>query len=120
MREKCQYLGLFWSTFSRIRTECREIRSISPYSVRMRENADQNSSEYGHLLISLKSAQSNTEDIIRKIIPSTREANIYKDIQTVIFTETMQDIFSLIFQHIRNGDVSLIKQGFLILALILE
>ena len=120
MREKCQYLGLFWSTFSRIRTECREIRSISPYSVRMRENADQNSSEYGHLLISLKSAQSNTEDIIRKIIPSTREANIYKDIQTVIFTEIMQDIFSLIFQHIRNGDVSLLKQGFLILALILE
>ena len=117
MREKCQYLGLFWSTFSRIRTEYREIRSISQYSVRMRENADQNSSEYGHLLIS---AQSNTEDIIRKIIPSTREANIYKDIQTVIFTETMQDIFSLIFQHIRNGDVSLIKQGFLILALILE
>ena len=25
---------------------------ISPYSVRMRENADQNNSEYGHLLLS--------------------------------------------------------------------
>ena len=36
--------------FSRIRTECGEIRSISPYSVRMRENADQNNSEYSHFL----------------------------------------------------------------------
>ena len=26
------------------------ILSISPYSVRMRENADQNNSEYGHFL----------------------------------------------------------------------
>ena len=39
---------LFWSVFSCIRTECGEIRSISPYSVRMRENTDQNNSTYGH------------------------------------------------------------------------
>ena len=32
--------------FSRIRTEYGEILRISPYSVRMRENADQNNSEY--------------------------------------------------------------------------
>ena len=38
---------------SRIRTEYGEIWSISPYSVRMRENADQNNSEYGQLLGSL-------------------------------------------------------------------
>ena len=38
----------FWSVFSRIRTECGEIRSISPYSVRMRDNTDQKNSEYGH------------------------------------------------------------------------
>ena len=31
----------FWSVFSRIRTEYGEIPSISPYSVRMQENADQ-------------------------------------------------------------------------------
>ena len=37
---------LFWSAFSRIRTEYGEVRSISPYSVRMRENADQNNSGY--------------------------------------------------------------------------
>ena len=39
LREECPYSELFWSTFSRIRTE---------YSVRMRENADQNNSEYRH------------------------------------------------------------------------
>ena len=46
-RKKCPYSELFWSPFSRIRTEYGEILRISPYSVRMRENADQNHSEYG-------------------------------------------------------------------------
>ena len=48
LRKKCPYLELFWFAFSRIRTEYEEIRIISPHSVRMRENADQNNSEYGH------------------------------------------------------------------------
>ena len=39
LREKCPYSELFWSTFSRIRTE---------YSVWMRENADQNNFGYTH------------------------------------------------------------------------
>ena len=47
-REKCSYSELFWSAFSRIRTEYGEIHRISPYFVQMRENADQNNSEYGH------------------------------------------------------------------------
>ena len=34
--------------FFRIWTEYGEIRSISPYSLRMREKKDQNNSEYGH------------------------------------------------------------------------
>ena len=34
--------------FSRIRTECGEIRIISPYSVQMRGNTDQKNSEYGY------------------------------------------------------------------------
>ena len=50
MREKYLYLELFCSVLSRIRTEYGEIRSISQYSVRMRENMDQNNSEYGHLV----------------------------------------------------------------------
>ena len=50
LREKRPYSDLFWSAFSRIRTEYGEIRRISPYSVRMWENTDQNNAEYGHLL----------------------------------------------------------------------
>ena len=39
---KCvQIRSFFWSVFSRIRTDHGEIRSISPYSVRVRENTDQ-------------------------------------------------------------------------------
>ena len=34
--------------FPPFRNGCGEIRSISLYSVRMRENADQNNSKYGH------------------------------------------------------------------------
>ena len=48
LRKKCPYSELFWSAFSRIRTEYEGILCISPYSVRMRENEDQNNSEYGH------------------------------------------------------------------------
>ena len=36
-----QIQSFFWSVFSRIRAEYGEIRSISPYSVRMRENIGQ-------------------------------------------------------------------------------
>ena len=49
-REKCPYSELFWSVYFRIRTEYGEIRIISLHSVLMRENTDQNNSEYGHLL----------------------------------------------------------------------
>ena len=50
--EKCPYSELFWSAFSRIWTEYGEIRSVFPYSGRMRENANQSNSEYGHFLCS--------------------------------------------------------------------
>ena len=46
--KKCPYSELFWFVLSRIRTEYVEILCISLYSVRMRENADKNNSEYGH------------------------------------------------------------------------
>ena len=52
LRKKCQYSEVFPSVFSLIRNEYGKI-SISPYSVRMQENADQNVSEYGHLLRNL-------------------------------------------------------------------
>ena len=44
--EKCQIRSFFWSVFSRIRSEYGEIRRISPYSVRMRENTDQKKTPY--------------------------------------------------------------------------
>ena len=44
--KKCPYSELFWSAFSYIRTEYGEIRSIFPYSVRVRKNTDQNKSVY--------------------------------------------------------------------------
>ena len=46
-RKKCPHLELFWSVFSRTRNEY-SVLCISPYLVRMRENTDQNNSEYGH------------------------------------------------------------------------
>ena len=52
--KKCSYLELFWSTFSHIPTEYGETLRICPYSVRMRENAGQNNSEYGHFSLSEK------------------------------------------------------------------
>ena len=52
LREKCPYSQFFWSVFSRVWTAYGEIRSISPYSVRMRENTDQKNSEYGHFTCS--------------------------------------------------------------------
>ena len=48
LRKKCLYSELFWSVFSRIRTEYGEMWSVSPYSVRMQEKGDQDNSEYKH------------------------------------------------------------------------
>ena len=59
LRKKCPYSDLFWSVFSRIWTEYGEIWSISPYSVRLRENKDQHNSQYGYFL---RSVHKNTSD----------------------------------------------------------
>ena len=48
LRKKCPYSELFWSVFSRIQIEYREILRISLYSLQMRENTDRNNSEFGH------------------------------------------------------------------------
>ena len=57
--------ALFWSVFSRIWTGYGEIRSISPYSVRMRENTDQNNSEYGH---SLRSVNEDSHRCVQNLL----------------------------------------------------
>ena len=51
--KSCPYSEFFWSVFSGIWTEYGDLRSKSPYSVQMRENADQKNSEYGHFLRSV-------------------------------------------------------------------
>ena len=50
LREKCMYSELFWSSFSYIWTKYGEILHISPHSVRMRKNTDQNNSKYRYFL----------------------------------------------------------------------
>ena len=67
LRKMCPYSELlFWSVFSRIRTEYGEMRSISPYLVRMRESTDQNNSECGHFSCSVK--------VSFNVIPTTRSS----------------------------------------------
>ena len=49
---KVSVVWVFLSLFSRIRTKYGEILRASPYSVRMRENTDQENSEYGYFSLS--------------------------------------------------------------------
>ena len=60
----CPYTELFWSVFFRIWTEYGELRSISPYSVQMRENTDQNNSEYERFLRNVTDLSIVSLDII--------------------------------------------------------
>ena len=54
VHKKCPSSELFWSVFSRIWTEYGQILHISTYLFRMRENADQNNSEFGHFSRSVR------------------------------------------------------------------
>ena len=53
MRGKCPSADFFWSACSRIRAECRDLQSKSPYSVRTRENTDKENPQYRHFLRSV-------------------------------------------------------------------
>ena len=64
---------VFWSTFSRIQTEYGKILRISPHSVRMQENADQNNPEYGHFLRSTTYRLFSNEDTIYGELSSNTE-----------------------------------------------
>ena len=66
VRKKRPYSEFFWPVSSRIPTEYGEMRSISPYSVQMRENTDQKNSKSRHfsscdVLILLKNALQNSK-----------------------------------------------------------
>ena len=80
LRKKCPYLELLWSAFSRIPTEYGEIRNISPYSVRIRENADQNNSKYGQFLRTYVNAYLNNINILFLSVTlyrNSRQKNFY-------------------------------------------
>ena len=80
--EKCPYSELLWFAFSRIRTEYGEIRSISPYSVEIRENADQNNSEYGNFLRSVfKKSQILSNMISNNIYNKSKHFDIDVNVQ---------------------------------------
>ena len=75
LRKKCPYSELFWSAFSRIRTEYGEILRISPYSVRMRVIADQNNSEYRHFS---RSVDKYDSDIFGQAVEVTYQQELLK------------------------------------------
>ena len=79
LRKMCPYLELFWSVFSRIRTEYGEIWSISPYSFRMRVNTDQNNFEYEHFSCS----EGNVYHVEHLAIEDTSSSSQLKDLELV-------------------------------------
>ena len=50
LRKKFPYSEFFWSVFSRSQTEYGNFQNKSLYSVQLRDNTDQKSSEYRHFL----------------------------------------------------------------------
>ena len=62
---KVSIFGVILVRIFHIRTEYKEILRISQYSVRMRENADQNNPEYGHFLRSAWGSQSSENQKIK-------------------------------------------------------
>ena len=60
LRKKCPYSESFWSAFFCIWIEYGEILHISPYSVRISENADLSNTEYGHFLRSGNNRKKST------------------------------------------------------------
>ena len=52
LRKRCSYLELFWSAFSRIQNEYREILRIFPYALRMQKNTGHNNSKYRQFYLS--------------------------------------------------------------------
>ena len=60
-REKCPFSPAFyWSVFSHIPTEYGVMRSISPYSVQIRQNKVQKNSKYGLFLRSVRKDPANS------------------------------------------------------------
>ena len=77
LRRNCPYLDLFWSLLSRIQIEYGEVLCISPYSVRIRENTDQNNVEYGHAVL--------LKIVLQNSYPATRLKQVDRSLHELIF-----------------------------------
>ena len=91
--KKCPYSELLWSVFSRIWTEYGEIRGISLFSVRIRENTEQNDSEYGHF-----SRSGNGELTINCLTKRNPEAVVRRFSLKKVFLKLSQDSQENIWQ----------------------
>ena len=94
---------LFRFVFSRILTEYGEIRSLSPYSVWMRENTDQNNSEYDHFS---RSAILRIFDIIEYHLMLNPQLNLksFKNIyQNKDSPEKIECIWSKLFSFLNQS-----------------
>ena len=105
--EKCPYLALFWFAFSHIWTEYGEIRSISPYSVQMRENTDQKHSDYGHF------SRSDNHDQALKFQPFLQNVPILNPLKTPGILCNIWNPFNIlrikiksIFRHFKRAYMS--------------
>ena len=93
LRKKCPYTESFWSTFSCIQTEYGEVRSISLYSVWMREIAVQNNSEYGYF------SHSGYHKSILKTV-KRRLGTTYHSLLAHFFFNNLRDIFIVLFSRL--------------------
>ena len=95
---KCiQIRNFFWSVFSRIRTAYGEIRSISPYSVRMRANTDPKKLRIWTLFTQCRSFR-----IFREVAIIGGDMNFFSGVDTLILksvNSTSELIFWQLLPH---------------------
>ena len=94
--KKCPYFELFWSAYSRIWTEHGEILSISLYSVRMRENADQNNSEYVDFLrsVAFYYLSSVSHNLVKKNLFSASKGVAITQVRQLLANVCLEQILS--------------------------
>ena len=83
LREKCMYSELFWSSFSYIWTKYGEILHISPHSVRMRKNTDQNNSKNRYFLRSdpeFKGPETKLSSVQSPIVPTMHPGSSFSSL----------------------------------------
>ena len=97
--KKCQYSELFWSVFSHIWTEYEKILSIFPYSVQMRQNTDQNNTDYGHFSRSASFQNSKNPSCINILRKNFKISNSF--MKTNVFETGISDHHKMIsiFYH---------------------